>query len=94
MIDGEFTATVVRIDGDDAVLQLEGVDRGPDAHVVDAEAVPRTVRREGATVAVVVRDGAVAAVTDCRGATRHWRPTAHERFECTEQSPSDAGATE
>ena len=94
MIDGEFRATVVRVDRDDAALRIEGIDRGPDRLLVDAEAVPRTGRREGATVAVVVRDGTVAAVTDCRGAARHWRAAAYEQFGGTDRSPPDAGECE
>ena len=94
MIDGEFRATVDRIAGGDAVLRIERIDRGPDTHVVDAEAVPRTVRREGATVVVVVRDGTVAAVNDCRGAARHWRAAAYERFERPVRSPPDVAETE
>lgn len=85
-IDDEFTATVARVADEEAVLRVELDERTTRTFVVDAAAVPRSARREGTTVAVVVRQGDVAAVTDPRGAARHWRAATFDRFDVPDRS--------
>lgn len=85
-LDGEYDAVVDRIEGDQAVLEVDA-DGELRELVVDVEELPPVARTADATLDVTVQGGKLVDATYQRRATRRRKRNAQDRFDRLSRRP-------